>query len=373
MSVRIGLSVGALAVALVFAAAPARADQLDLASRGDAEIIAAVTLVDKLSAMCARTGGMDTQTRAALSSWNTANHVDLVRGEIRRLSSAPATRRAMQAVDAQAETLLADKRGQSCQGVRSLVGLPSASFAARAARLGASSADARVVTPAAASRSSQAPAAAPAPNIRAIASQIEGFAFDTRAGIGLGGMVSLVVYPVVLFKNGQVLTDVEGLGFAGGVEAHRRANPDDWSQWRRAGGRVQTMEKGAWADLPFTAVYQRVPAGFTLEGRYQRTGGAGNIAMGGTDAVTTWETYDFFPGGRVIKGGGAGAQATGGDFSTVSRSVAPNRRGRYAIDGLTLVLTYDDGSTESAIFVTDPQDPKVVWLNGRDFRKIRPR
>jgi hypothetical protein len=131
------------------------------------------------------------------------------------------------------------------------------------------------------------------------------------------------------------------------------------------------MRQGAWTNLPFSAVYRRVPAGFSLSGRYQRTSGVGNIAMGGTDAVTAWQTYDFFPGGRVIKGGGAGAQATGGDFSTISRSVAPNRRGRYAIDGLTLVLTYDDGSTESAIIVTDPEDPKVVWLNGRDFIRSR--
>jgi hypothetical protein len=209
--------------------------------------------------------------------------------------------------------------------------------------------------------------------VRTIAQQIEGFAFDTRAGMGLGGMVSIVVYPVVLFKNGQALTDVEGLGFAGGGDAHRRAQPRAGAQRRRAGGQVQTMERGAWANLPFTAVYQRVPAGFSLNGRYQRTGGVGNIAMGGTDAVTTWETYDFFPGGRVLKGGGAGSQASGGDFSMVSRSVSPSQRGRYAIDGLTLVLTYDDGSMESAIFVTDPEDPSVVWLNGRDFRRIRPR
>jgi hypothetical protein len=333
------LGLAAIAAWAVLVGAPALADQIDLSNRGDAEVVAAVTLVDKLAAMCVQAGGMDAPTRAALASWNAANNVDLVRGEMRRLANAPDTRRAMQGVDAQADTLLADKRAQSCQGLRS----------ERGARESV------------------------APNIRAIANQIEGFAFDTRAGIGMGGMVSLVIYPVVLFKDGRVLTDVEGLGFAGGIDAHRRSNPGDWSQWRRAGGRVQTMEDGAWANLPFTAVYQRVPAGFALDGRYQRTGGVGNIAMGGADAVTTWETYDFFPGGRVIKGGGAGAQATGGDFTTVSRSVSPDRRGRYAIDGLTLVLTYDDGSTESAIFVTDPQDPKVVWLNGRDFRRVRPR
>lgn len=361
---------GACASTLLFTAAAAYADSLDLGNPADSQVIATAVLFDRVKASCAATDGMTAALRSETSAWESANHIERVRAEVSRLASEPATSATMQSVDRMVDAILASTKGQSCSGLQRLVSNPSTSIAARAAQLTAAAPSAPSA-PSAAQSTAPKVAAAKTGDIGRIAEQIEGFAFDTRAGIGAGGMVSIVVYPVVLFKNGQALTDVEGLGFAGGPDAHRLASPADWTRWQRADGKIQTMKKGAWTDLPFNVIYRRVPAKFSLTGRYQRTGGAGNIAMGGTDAVTTWETYDFFPGGRVIKGGGAGAQASGGDFSTVARSMAANRRGRYSIDGLTLQLTYDDGSSESAIFVTDPQNPSVIWLNGRDFRHLR--
>lgn len=347
-------------VALLCAPTTSLAEALDLDNPADSQVIATVVLFERVKSACATTAGMTPALRSATAAWESTNYIDRVRPELSRLSTEPATRNTMQSVDRAVDAIMASAQGQSCSGLQRLVSNPSSSIAARASRL------------AAAAPLDRRPGGSNSTGVVArIAEQIEGFAFDTRGGIGMGGMVSIVVYPVVLFKDGQALTDVEGLGYAGGPDAHRRDSPQDWTRWRRANDKIQTMEKGAWTDLPFNVVYRRVPAGFSLSGRYQRTGGAGNIAMGGTDAVTTWETYAFFDGGRVIKGGGAGVQASGGDFSTVASGTSPNRRGRYSIDGLTLQLTYDDGSAESAVFVTDPQKPSVIWLNGRDFRRLR--
>jgi hypothetical protein len=373
----LSIRLGACLTTLLFAPTTALAEALDPANPADSQVIATVALFERVKNECAATVGMTPTLQTATSTWESANYIDRVRPELSRLAREPATRSTMQSVDSTIDAIMASAKGQSCSGLQRLVSDPSSSIAARAARLAAAAPGAPAPPAPPAAANSAAPPGGPLGGskrtgvIERIAEQIEGFAFDTRAGIGVGGMVSIVVYPVVLFKDGQVLTNVEGLGYAGGPDAHRRDNPQDWSQWRRANDKIQTMKKGAWADLPFNAVYSRVPEGFSLSGRYQRTGGAGNVAMGGTDAVTTWETYDFFPGGRVIKGGGAGVQASGGDFSTVAGSTSADRRGRYSIDGLTLQLTYDDGSSESAVFVTDPQNPKVIWLNGRDFRRLR--
>jgi hypothetical protein len=351
---------GACLTALLFAPTTALAEALDPTNPADSQVIATVALFDRVKSACAATGGMTPALQSATSTWESANYIDRVRLELSRLATEPSTRNTMQSVYSVVDGIVASAKDQSCSGLQRLVSTPSSSIAARAARLAAAAPPGRPLG-----------GATKTGVVARIAEQIEGFAFDTRAGIGAGGMVSIVVYPVVLFKDGQALTDVVGLGYAGGPDAHRRDVPQDWSRWRRANDKIQTLKKGAWADLPFNAVYRSVPAGFSLSGRYQRTGGAGNIAMGGTDAVTTWETYDFFAGGRVIKGGGAGVQASGGDFSTVAGSTSADRRGRYSIDGLILQLTYDDGSAESAVFVTDPQNPKVIWLNGRDFRRLR--
>jgi hypothetical protein len=70
----------------------------------------------------------------------------------------------------------------------------------------------------------------------------------------------------------------------------------------------------------------------------------------------------------VVKGGGSGSSAASGDISVVSKSVADNQRGKYHIDGLILMLNFDDGSSESHILVTDPKDPKsVIWLDGASY------
>ena len=65
---------------------------------------------------------------------------------------------------------------------------------------------------------------------------------------------------------------------------------------------------------------------------------------------------------------GAGAYAAAGDTSTASATIAPSRRGRYQIDGITFVISYDDGSTESRILVTDPKDANsAIWLDGAGY------
>lgn len=212
---------------------------------------------------------------------------------------------------------------------------------------------------------SGAPAASGAAD--ALAERIVSFGFDSRAAMGAGGFMMLNIYPVVLFRDGSALTDVEGLGFQAGLDAHRATHPSDWTRWRRQSGEYQLESKGKWEKLQYQTTYSTLPAGFHLNGRFSRTSGTGNIAMGGTASVIVESAYAFTTDGHVIRGGFAGSMSRSSDVSVITRSVAANRRGQYTIDGITLRINYDDGSRVQFIIVTDPADPSVIWLDGASY------
>jgi hypothetical protein len=204
----------------------------------------------------------------------------------------------------------------------------------------------------------------------ALLADIDSFGFHSRMTMGVGGFLTTRIFPVVLLRNGDALLDVEGLAHPEGLAAHRGAHAKDWTRWRRAGGELQLempAKGGAreWRKLHFQTTYAKLPAGFRLDGRYRSLKGVGNLAMGGTDAVTAYAEYTFTPDGRVTRGGGVGSTAQAGDVSTATSSTAPELRGRYEIDDLTLRMRWDDGRSESRILVADPNDPKTaLWLDG---------
>ncbi len=205
-----------------------------------------------------------------------------------------------------------------------------------------------------------------------VLARIEGFAFGTRAGIGYGGMVTLEVYPIVMFRNGDALQDVAALAFPGGLEAHRRERPEAWTQWRREAGELQTRAESGWKKLPFQVLYAKLPDDFRLDGSYRRLGGAGTLAVGGTSAVAAWSEYRFSRDGRVARRGGAGARADSGGTSVTTGSQSPLRSGRYRVTGLVLRLDFDDGSVERMVLITDPADPRgAIWLDGVGYAQRR--
>ena len=103
-------------------------------------------------------------------------------------------------------------------------------------------------------------------------------------------------------------------------------------------------------------------------GGFSSLSGVGTVAVGGTSSVAVVSEYTFGADGRVIRGGASGSTTSAGGASVVTSNVAPSRRGRYDIDGVTLRIRYDDGSHEQRILVTDPDDPKsVIWLDGSSY------
>lgn len=356
-----------IVLAALLGAVLAQSQPIDPATQ--ALIRAAMTLrtFDRLADACTRGTGFSTAQQRAIHAWQDGLQVASVRQRVTEFERTPGMK---PLVDSTVQTMLGRLRGQGqsdCELAVSVTRTKEGQFADLGAAP-APSAPAAAPTPAPAARPAPAGASSSPAVPAATLEAIDSFGFDVRAGMGFGGFITTEIYPVVLFKNGDVLTDVRGLMAPAGLTAHKAAQPAAWSRWRRAGGELQVEGKKGFEKLPFQATYARLPAGFTLNGLYRRLGGTGTLGVGGTTSVAVYDQYRFFADGRVERDGGAGSRAEAGDVSTVTRGAAATRRGRYTIDGLSLRVVYDDGTSEQRLVITDPKDPKgAIWLDGEGY------
>ena len=377
--IRVPMAVGALALPFTL-----HAQSLDASDRPFLVAATAVLGYDLFASRCATGSAFTPAELGTVTTWQRVNEATLVRARIAELEQNRDLRARFDKLRSGLASQFAQYQGRAaCAAAVAMVGEQQAQLTvtspdmlrALRTRMGAT------VVAEGARNGSGAPVAAPpltapprAPDpaargaTAALTSRIESFGFDTRPEMGMGGWIGIKVYPVVLFRDGTALTEVEGLGFAGGLEAHRRAHADDWTRWRRAGSEIQLLKDGKWDKLEFQRTYSTLPRDFRLNGRFRRSGGTGNVAVGGTSSVTVVSQYLFSPDGRVLRDGSAASTATAGDFTATASSAAPSQRGHYTIDGITLVIRYDDGKEERRILVTDPTDPKsVIWLDGDSY------
>lgn len=351
----------------------AHAAPMDFTDRAFVEAMVIVMSFDLLAERCRAQGGFSAADAAKVEEWQERNRVAAIRGRIDALSSDPRARESLADLRKSMDQKFAPIRdAQNCAAAVATAALDDAQFASRSPSmveaLSAAAPGAAPGSPA----TSQSPLNTKAPQSSAnLAARIVGFAFDSSMRMGVGGYIYMVPTPVVLFRNGDALTDVEGLSFRAGLDAHKRAHPDAWSRWRRSGGRLQLHSaKEGWRNLAYNTSYAKLPRGFALDGVYQSLSGSGSVAVGGTDSVAAWSDYAFARNGRVVRGGGAGAYAEASGGSTAVSSAGPDRRGRYRIDGVTLHIEYDDGSSEARIIVTDPKDPgSAIWLDGVGYTR----
>jgi hypothetical protein len=377
-------AIAALSIRLMIAAMAgvaatiATAQTASLKDEAYVELIAVVSLVDHFKGKCAAAGATPKDIAAKTAQWEATNQADVIRRSMVELRKDPASARSIDQATSSTIAQIEGARLPPCPALGAVLDLPDAQLSKRHGALLAALAATDQPAPAGRATADRGPPPVPPPTTQtrpgsdpsiALAADIEGFAFDWNTQMGFGGGMTVNTFPVVLFRNGEALTDVEGLAAPGGAAAHKRANPEDWTKWRREGGKLQTLKDGKWDDLGYQVVYSKLPEGFRLNGRFQRTSGTGNIYLGGGDAVAVYSTYEFTPDGKVTRGGGASATSETSQSRTVATSIADNQRGTYSIQGVTLTLRYADGTSEAMILVTDPKEPKTIWLDGYGYVK----
>ena len=318
---------------------------------------------DELQQRCASSGGFDAAQRREVEAWQSTHGVDALRTHLKGPGLSPALREQVRATSTQVVQQVASGVNP-CLAAVSLTRTADAQFANKLPRLPANSTPLPAAKPAATPPSTRSAA-----DMTRVAEDIEGFAFDSCTRIGYGGMVMFTPCPVVLFRDGSALTDVKELGHPQGIAADRAAQPKHWTQWRRAGERIQLMKEDGWKNITYTAVYSTLPKNFRLDGRFSTTSGGGNTALGGGQAVIAWSDYRFRPDGSVQRDGGAGASSMDSGVAVTTSSRAAGKSGRYHIEGLTLVIEYDDGSSERRVIIADPRDggKGTMWLDGKGY------
>jgi hypothetical protein len=130
---------------------------------------------------------------------------------------------------------------------------------------------------------------------------------------------------------------------------------------------LQRTGSEGWRDLAFQVSCPKLPDDFRLNGKFNSTSG---IAAAG-ESVVAYRQYRFFANGQVEREAGVGSNSKVANSTTVSKTVAPNRKGSYRVEGLTLRIAYEDGSNESYVLVTDPKDPRAIWLDGVGYTQTR--
>jgi hypothetical protein len=368
-------SVSILYAACFCVAVTCQAQGLDMSNEAFRRAAVTLTLVDHAYQTCEKQKGLSQSDLSKQSAWQQANGVDEIRTRLNELMADANIKQSIETVKASAS----DKfRGRitACNFYRSAVSSPESQFASATPEVLASlkKADAGpnvtlLDKPKAADGKDPPPTQrepGKADSAAAILAQIDSIGFDFRAIAGYGG-VAMDTFPVVLFRNGDLLMDVTALADTEGLEAHKISKPDKWQKWRRSGGKLQRTSSEGWRDLAFQVSYPKLPDDFRLNGKFSSTSGIGTAG----ESVIAWRGYQFSANGQVEREAGVGSNSKVAQSTTVSKTVAPNRKGTYRVEGLTLRIAYEDGSNESYVLVTDPKDPRAIWLDGVGYRQTR--
>lgn len=210
----------------------------------------------------------------------------------------------------------------------------------------------------------------------ALASNIQAVGFANRMQFGVGGYMYMNPEPVVLFKDGTALEDIEALDklTPQTLDDHKRAHPKDWTRWRKAGAGIEIEEckkaKPAcsngkeWSALAYKTAYGPLAKGARIEGRYKTISGGGNVAFGGDVMVASMREMAFAKDGSFATSKNVGA--TSSSFTTANQSGTTT--GRYEIDGFIITLRFANGETVQRTIVAEGAGkPDAIWLDGSAY------
>jgi hypothetical protein len=363
-----------IAAALLLGSSSVSRAQQSPSAESILQVAVAARVVDQLSSQCKAGRGFNARESAAIAAWESEQKIEVIRTRLSKGDIPPAVNAKIEEGAAAVLNKLSNnpktKNASPCELAVGITMLPQAKLATPASRPSISetkpekqTAGGSGTTTATPSTSNSSPSSQTSrkSNLAALVAQIDSYGLDSQVQ-GAVEFLRVRVFPVVLFRNGQALTDVEGLMYPEGPDAHRRAHPDDWTQWRRGDdGRVELKTSKGWRSLPFPKTYKLLPKEFQLTGRYRSESGGGSRSTG-LAAVTG--DYTFSAEGRVVRGRSAGVSSGRVAIS----STGPNQQGRYQIDGLILRMRYDDGSTEERLIFAN-EDGKVIWLDGIGYIK----
>jgi hypothetical protein len=174
------------------------------------------------------------------------------------------------------------------------------------------------------------------------------------------GSIAYAWNPIVLFSSGEAALGITALG---DPAADKRANPANWTKWRRTRDGYDYWTRDGWRAISSTI--NAAPAGFKLDGRYAHEQ---HTEHGEGSGVLTarWRSVSFDRSGHfTIEAGGS---SEGPRFTATARTTMID--GSYDIAGYRLTLRHNDGRVETHSVVLI-YEQKLIWLDGIEYIRQR--
>jgi hypothetical protein len=208
--------------------------------------------------------------------------------------------------------------------------------------------------------------------------QILGIYTEGRNTVGTGGfMTGFSIDGHLYLRDGTVMRDFDVAPAYVDVAGSRKKNPERWGRWRQSGKAVTvTWHDGAADTVEVSGENLMIGGslGMRLQGHYRHAKGGGTIVFGGGSSYFAESNYTFYADGTFSSGGSssfiAGPGPGGGETAiALGGSQKAAARGRYAIDGYTMTLSYPDGRLARLSFAAyaheiDKPNRQGVMLNG---------
>jgi hypothetical protein len=198
---------------------------------------------------------------------------------------------------------------------------------------------------------------------------IRGIIIHQETGIGVGGMVIIVWRPYLLLKDGTMYSHCSVSPYDLDVARSRQLEPKQWGTWSLQGKVLTTKfpddkQPDKWdAHWQWT---QPAEKNEKIKGSFYTIGGGGNTAMGGGSMVVSSSNITFNEKGqftRVSTGGGSYSGATGSVTAYSNKDAA----GAYILDGYSIELKYNNGTSARMSFYFYPDGKDVFGLGARDY------
>jgi len=175
--------------------------------------------------------------------------------------------------------------------------------------------------------------------------------------------------PTVLLRSGEAVCDLGAISDGRGLDGHRKASPEKWTRWRRAGNSVQTVESCRRnSPAPLSEMQRPLAKSTRLGGSFSRASDGPTYEL----SAFSWTNLTFDGSGRFSSSSASGSRRTqrhddAPDVSGTTRR-APVR-GSYTIDGFTLTLRRDDGQVEYHSIVPHPTNLHFIWVDGISYSR----
>jgi hypothetical protein len=168
--------------------------------------------------------------------------------------------------------------------------------------------------------------------------------------------------PVVLFKGGYATYD-ESIVTQSPIDAaaHRAANPDSWTEWRRTSGKVDLKTSTGWQLLVTHEEAKPLPKGTPLSQLHESY--VGSDLNANPVILIRWR-YRFHEDGTFDYCKISEIAGTNPDI--FSREI-DDRAGHYVVDGFKLHLEDANGINDTYSFFYEGPVSQRMWIDGRYY------